>query len=105
MTWPNGTDARYAALFTSALQRSDTPTPEMVAEAISAMLTRLGRDGCASRMAQEFGDHPEQACERMRWARYLTDELISELAAEDLAAEDPAAGFDPPAGPVTRPAA
>jgi hypothetical protein len=26
-------------------------------------------------MAQEFGDHPESACERMRWAGELTSRL------------------------------
>ncbi|HEY2508850.1 MAG TPA: hypothetical protein VGI58_20220 [Streptosporangiaceae bacterium] len=102
MTRPNGIDPRYAALFASALQRSDMPTPEMVTEAISAMLTRLGKDGCASKMAQEFGDHPEEACERMRWARYLTDELAAEIA-DELARHAP--GTDPPAEPLSRPAA
>jgi hypothetical protein len=27
--------------------------------------------GCAGRMAQEFGDHPDAAPSRMRWARQL----------------------------------
>jgi hypothetical protein len=26
-------------------------------------------------MAQEFGDHPQEACERMRWAREVVDDL------------------------------
>ena len=30
-----------------------------------------GIRGCAARMAQEFGDHPEAACDRMRWARQV----------------------------------
>ncbi len=59
------------ALFSSTLQRSDAPTPEAIAEAVRATLGRLGLVGCASRMAQEFGDHPGAAVERMRWVRQL----------------------------------
>jgi hypothetical protein len=36
---------------------------------------RFGIDGCASRMAQEFGDHPDPAAERMRWIRQLAAEV------------------------------
>ncbi len=63
--------AQCAALFASGLQRSDAPGPGSVAEAIRAAVRRFGAGGCASRMAQEFGDHPEAAAERMRWARSL----------------------------------
>jgi hypothetical protein len=42
-----------------------------VAEAIRATVARFGAGGCATRMAQEFGDHPEAAAERMRWVRSL----------------------------------
>jgi hypothetical protein len=59
------------ALFASTLQRSDAPSPEAVAEAIRSTLGRLGPRGCAGRMAQEFGDHPGPAAERMRWVREL----------------------------------
>lgn len=61
------TSARRAALFASGLQRSDAPTAAMAAEAITAAVRRFGIDGCVSRMAQEFGDHPDSAAERMRW--------------------------------------
>jgi len=40
-----------------------------VTEAISRTVRRLGTRGCAGRMAQEFGDHPQAAAERMRWIR------------------------------------
>ncbi len=59
-------DAWREALFASALQRSDTPTAEAVAEAIRRTLRQLGVGGCAGRMAQEFGDHPDAARDRMR---------------------------------------
>jgi hypothetical protein len=32
---------------------------------------RFGIAGCAIRMAQEFGDHPDAAASRMRWIRQL----------------------------------
>ena len=70
-TLATGLVARCEALFASGLQRSDAPTAEMVAEAIKGSMRRFGIDGCASRMAQEFGDHPDAAAERMRWIRQL----------------------------------
>ena len=63
--------ARCEALFASTLQESDAPTAQAVAHAISSTIRRLGPAGCVGRMAQEFGDHPEQARDRMRWARQL----------------------------------
>jgi len=64
-------DAWREALFASALQPSDAPTAEAVAQAIGSAVRQFGIDGCAGRMAQEFGDHPEAAAERMRWVRRL----------------------------------
>jgi hypothetical protein len=63
--------SRCEALFASTLQESDAPTPRVVADAISRTIRQLGPAGCAGRMAQEFGDHPEEARDRMRWARQL----------------------------------
>ena len=68
---PNLTDARRLALFASTLQRSDAQGAGVVAQAITATVRQLGAEGCTSRMAQEFGDHPEAATERMRWVRSL----------------------------------
>lgn len=68
-------DERCEALFASALQRSDVVTAEIVAEAIRKTVCALGTGGCASRMAQEFGDHPEAAAERMRWARQILGDV------------------------------
>jgi hypothetical protein len=70
------TDARYA-LFASALQQSDQPSARLVAAAIDAAIAQFGLGGCVSRMAEEYGDHPETACERMRWAGQLTSELAT----------------------------
>ena len=63
--------ARCQALFSSALQPSDVPTADMVATAISRAVQQFGIGGCAGRMAQEFGDHPDAAATRMRWVRQL----------------------------------
>jgi hypothetical protein len=57
------------ALFVSALQCSDAPSADHVRQAIDAAVRAFGYAGCAGRVAQEFGDHPETAAARMRWAR------------------------------------
>ena len=75
MTMQNVTDAWCEALFASELQRSDAATAEMVAEAIRRARRQFGIRGCVSRMAQEFGDHPDAAAERMRWIRQLAAEV------------------------------
>src|SRR5580704_1108452 len=61
--------ARADALFASSLQRSDQPTVAQVHGAIAAALAAFGIRGCAARVAQAYGDHPETAVLRMRWAR------------------------------------
>jgi hypothetical protein len=71
MTRLNVNEAWYEAVFASALQPSDSPTSDVVAEAISCALRQFGVRGCAGRMAQEFGDHPDAAAGRMRWVRQL----------------------------------
>ena len=75
MSMQNVTDAWCEALFASGLQRSDAPTAEMVAEAVQRTVRQFGIRGCVSRMAQEFGDHPDAAAERMRWIRQLAAEV------------------------------
>ena len=65
--------ARADALFASALQRSDEPSAAQVRLAIAAVTGTLGPAGCAARVAQEYGEHPETAVLRMRWARALVE--------------------------------
>jgi hypothetical protein len=60
---------RADALFASGLQRCDEPSAGQVRRAVAEAIEALGRSGCAGRVAQEFGDHPETAVARMRWAR------------------------------------
>ena len=62
-------DERSEALFASDVQRSQEPTAELIRAAVTATVDRLGLTGCAERVAQEFGEHPDCAINRMRWAR------------------------------------
>jgi hypothetical protein len=57
--------ARAGALFASPLQRPDEPSARQVQHAIA---TAIGVHGCAARVAQAYGAHPETALTRMRWA-------------------------------------
>ena len=77
-----GTSAVWAdALFASVLQCSDNPGAGQVSKAIAAAVRAYGGLGCAQRVAQEFGDHPEAAVDRMRWARAVADELFASPSA------------------------
>jgi len=58
---------RAEALFASALQRSDHPTPTQVRAAVLASLRCYGARSCAARVAEEFGEHPTEAVGRMSW--------------------------------------
>ena len=69
---------RTDALFVSAVQRSDEPRAMQVRQAVAAAVRRFGQRGCAERVAQEFGDHPEIAAVRMRWARQQIAEVFTE---------------------------
>jgi hypothetical protein len=68
--------ARAEALFASALQRSDGPSAEQVREAVARAVREFGCRGCAARVAQEFGDHPETAVMRMHWVREVVDDAF-----------------------------
>jgi hypothetical protein len=59
---------RSEALFASAVQR-DNPGAGQIRQAVARAVREFGTKGCAARVAQEFGDHPETAVARMRWAR------------------------------------
>ena len=61
--------ARADALFASAVQQSEQPSAPQVRQAVAAAVRRFGDRGCAERVAQDFGEHPELAVARMRWAR------------------------------------
>jgi len=74
----SNTSAVWAdALFASVLQRSDGPSAGQVRKAAAAAMRAYGGQGCAERVAQEFGDHPEIAVARMRWAREVVGEVFA----------------------------
>jgi hypothetical protein len=68
-------------LFASVLQCSDNPSAGQVRKAVAAAVRAYGGLGCVQRVAQEFGDHPEAAVDRMRWARAVAGELFASPSA------------------------
>ena len=70
------------AVFASALMRSDEPSAGQVRQAVAAAIGAFGYAGCAERVAQEFGDHPETAVIRMRWARAVVREAFADSVLE-----------------------
>lgn len=85
------------AVFVSGLQRCDEPSAGQVRQAVAAAIRSFGCSGCAGRVAQEFGDHPETAVIRMRWARGVAREAFADPAPE------PGPGADARALLVIRP--
>jgi hypothetical protein len=73
---------RADAVFVSGLQRCDAPSAGQVRQAVAAAIRAFGYPGCAGRVAQEFGDHPETAVIRMRWARAVAREAFAGSAPE-----------------------
>ena len=76
MHHPSISAVRADALFVSALQRCEHPSTQQVRQAVAEAVRTFGQQGCADRMAQEFGDHPETAVMRMRWARAAASEVF-----------------------------
>jgi hypothetical protein len=60
--------ARAEALFVTDVQPSESRNDEQVRYAVQNAIRQYGSRGCAARVAAEFGDHPETAVDRMRWA-------------------------------------
>jgi hypothetical protein len=88
MAYLSASAVRADAVFVSGLQRRDEPSAGQVRRAVAAAIWAFGCPGCAGRVAQEFGDHPETAVIRMRWARSVVREAFA----------DPAPGPGPGAG-------
>ncbi|GAA2378802.1 hypothetical protein [Dactylosporangium salmoneum] len=73
------------ALFVSDTPRTRELDDATVRQTVDRTLAQLGPDECYARAAQEFGDHPETAFERIQWARELcsramTPELVGAAA-------------------------
>jgi hypothetical protein len=62
------------------LQRCDELGAGQVRQAVTTAIREFGYSGCAARVAQEFGDHPETAVIRMRWARAVAGAAFAESA-------------------------
>jgi hypothetical protein len=82
MAYPSVTAVGADAVFASDLQRRDEPSAGQVRQAVGAAIQAFGCSGCAGRVAQEFGDHPETAVIRMRWARSVTREAFADPTPE-----------------------
>ena len=65
------------ALFASALQRSDEPSAGQVKQAVAAAMDTFGDLGCVARVAQAYGEDPEMAVTRMRWACITVARAVS----------------------------
>ena len=70
------------AIFATELQRGDKPSAGQVRQAVAAAIRAFGFSGCAELVAQEFGDHPETAVIRMRWARAVAREAFADPVSE-----------------------
>ncbi len=76
------TAARAAALFVSDVSVADHPTGAEVDAAIRhALRTHGGSRGCFADVAAAYGDHPELAAPRMRWARGVVESCYRRQAA------------------------
>ena len=65
------------AIFASTLQPSQPVTPGEAWAAVTAAITRHGAQGCVELLAHEYGEHPETAAARMRFARDLAETLTA----------------------------
>jgi hypothetical protein len=85
------TAARAEALFTSQLSTGSQPSRAVVETAIRvAVRIHGGVRGCAADVAAAYGEHPELAAPRMRWARDVVEQLYEARKAR---VEQPRAGW------------
>src|SRR4051812_4683813 len=72
------TAARAEALFTSDVSADADLTRDGYKDAIRrALLRHGGVRGCAAEVAAQYGDHPETAAPRMRWARQVVESVYA----------------------------
>jgi hypothetical protein len=77
------TVARAEALFVSYLSASAPLSKQGAADAITlAVRLHGGVRGCAAEVASAYGDHPETAAPRMRWARIAVESLFHSRRAD-----------------------
>ena len=69
--------SEYAyAVFASSIEPGDGLSVAELEELVLATLSARGASGCAACAAREFGDHPEAAVARMRWALVVAGALV-----------------------------
>jgi hypothetical protein len=85
-------DVVSEAVFVSALQASERPGAAQVRQVVTRAVREFGVRGCAERVAQEFGDHPDLAVARMRWARGLVEAAFVATPRSSLTLSRSAAG-------------
>jgi hypothetical protein len=97
------TAARAAALFVSDVSVADHPTDTEVDDAIRRSLrTHGGSRGCAADLAAAYGDRPELAAPRMRWALGIVQSRYARTAAPAFHRCGTATRIDRPAAPADR---
>ena len=63
------------AVFASTLQPSRTVSQAEAWAAVTAAVARYGAQGCGEILAAEYGERPETAASRMRFARQIAATL------------------------------
>ena len=77
---------RADALFTSDLSaRCCHSEAEIAAAIICAIRSHSAVGGCAGEVAAAYGEHPETAAPRMRWARAAAERMSSSAATSPVA--------------------
>jgi Arc/MetJ family transcription regulator len=69
--------ARAEALFVSPLSATTWPDRRQVEAAVRDAVRAHGSRGCAAEVAAEYGEHPDDAVRRMRWARAVVAEAYA----------------------------
>jgi hypothetical protein len=90
------TAARAEALFTSDVSAASTLNRDEFKDAIRrALLRHGGVRGCAAEVALAYGDHPETAAPRMRWARQVVQCVYAKPVAHRAALQELLGGARP----------
>jgi hypothetical protein len=69
------------ALFVSDTPCNADPDAATVRATVDATLKRLGPDECYARAAEVFGDRPDVALSRIRWARRVCARALAPVTA------------------------
>ncbi len=82
--------ARAEALFTSDLSAGCCHSEaEIAAAIIRAIRSHSAAGGCAGQVAAAYGEHPQNAAPRMRWARTAAERSSSSAATSPVADRKP----------------